>query len=45
MNVPTIVQVRSKGVNTAWTNGYGEVVFLTNHQKELLRRTDFPSSS
>ena len=24
MNVPTIVQVRSKGVNTAWTNRYGD---------------------
>ena len=45
MNVPTIVQARSKGVNTAWTNRYGEVVSLTNHQKELLRRTIFPSAS
>lgn len=39
-NVPTIVQARSKGVNTAWTNRCGEVVSLTDCQKELLRRTD-----
>lgn len=45
MNVPTIVQVRLKGVNTARTDRYGEVVSLTNRQKELLRRTDFPSAS
>lgn len=42
MNVPTIVQARSKGVNTAWTNRYGEVVSLTNRQKELLSSFGLP---
>lgn len=43
MNVPTIVQARSKGVNTSWTNRYGEVVSLTDRQKELLSSFGSPT--